>query len=304
MGVPEGLRDKGLRSVAARCFLAEFLGTFVLVAFGDGSVAQAVTTGVGGESLNSYLSICWGFFCGITFGVYISGGVSGGHINPAVTFAMAVIGRCPWKLVPVYFVGQYLGAFVASALIYGIYWPGISANDYATFGGIWASKPYAFTNLGTGLGDQIFGALLLVLIVMALTDEKNMNPHKGIIPVLVGLAVFGVGLSFGINGFPINPARDLGPRIFEAILFGGEPFSNGDYWFWVPIVGPHLGAMMGAAIYLLFIEMHHPNGDADDVEVNRSASMGKQQEEQEEGAENDNRRRNRRNRDDQGSPLM
>lgn len=243
--------------------LAEMLGTFLLVAFGDGSVAQAVTSGLGGKpSLNSYLSINWGFFCGISFGVYACGGVSGGHINPAVTLAMAIIGRLKWYLVPFYFIGQYLGAFLASVLIYLIYYGGLTMDGldgYGQIGGIWATKPFGFTTTEMALGDQIFGGFLLVVCVMALTDPKNMGPHKGLVPILVGFVVFGVGLSFGTNaGFAINPARDFGPRLFEAILFGAETFTNGSYYFWIPIVGPHIGAVLGALVYIFMIEMHHP----------------------------------------------
>jgi len=239
------------------------LGTFLLIAFGDGSVAQAVTSKAKtGSALNEYLGIQWGFFCGIAFGVYACGGISGGHINPAVTLAMAIIGRLKWYLVPFYFIGQYLGAFLASVLIYAIYYGGLTLpgkDGYDAMGGIWATKPFSFTTTEMALGDQIFGAFLLVVCVMALTDPKNMGPHKGLIPILVGFVVFGVGLSFGTNaGFAINPARDFGPRIFEAIIYGADTFSNGNYYFWIPIVGPHIGAILGALVYIFVIEMHHP----------------------------------------------
>jgi len=264
MSWPERLATSGIRNHAVRCMLAELLGTFLLVAFGDGSVAQAVTTGLKDEkqTLNTYLSINWGFFCGIAFGVYACGGVSGGHINPAVTLAMAIIGRLKWSLVPFYFIGQYLGAFLASVIIYAIYYGGLTMTNldgYDSIGGIWATKPFGFTTTEMALGDQIFGGFLLVVCVMALTDPKNMGPHKGLIPILVGFVVFGVGLSFGTNaGFAINPARDFAPRLFEAILFGSKTFSQGQYYFWIPIVGPHIGAVVGALVYIFMIEMHHP----------------------------------------------
>lgn len=265
MSWPERLASKGIKNVAVRCLLAEMLGTFLLVAFGCGSVAQMVTTGGNKDGLNSYLSVNWGFFCGISFGVYACGGVSGGHINPAVTLAMAIIGRLKWYLVPFYFIGQYLGAFLASVVVYAIYYNGLLIDDkmpYAQVGGIWATKPFSFTTTEMALGDQIFGGFLLVVCVMALTDPKNMGPHKGLVPILVGFVVFGVGLSFGTNaGFAINPARDFGPRLFEAIIFGAETFSNGDnaaYYFWIPIVGPHIGAILGALVYIFMVEMHHP----------------------------------------------
>merc|ERR1711990_699706 len=228
MGWPERLAGKGIKSAAIRCMLAEFLGTFLLVAFG----------------------------------VYACGGISGGHINPAVTLAMAIIGRLEWIKVPFYFIGQYLGAFCASVLIYAIYYKGLLTNGellYSKIGGIWATKPYSFTSTEMAFGDQIFGTFLLLVCVMALTDAKNMAPHKGLIPILVGFVVFGVGLSFGTNaGFAINPARDFGPRLFEAIILGSETFTNGAYYFWIPIVGPHIGAILGALVYIFLIEIHHP----------------------------------------------
>lgn len=257
MAWPEKLASKGIKSLAVRCLLAEMLGTFLLVAFGDGSVAQAVVSKAAGSPLNSYLSINWGFFCGIAFGVYACGGISGGHINPAVTLAMAIIGRLDWYLVPFYFIGQYVGAFLASVIIYAIY-SGLLSGTTADLG-IWATRPFAGTTTEMAFGDQIFGGFLLVVCVMALTDPKNMGPHKGLIPILVGFVVFGVGLSFGTNaGFSINPARDFGPRLFEAIVYGAETFKHGNFYFWIPIVGPHIGAILGAILYIFMIEMHHP----------------------------------------------
>lgn len=250
---------KGIKSIAVRCMLAEMLGTFLLVAFGDGSVAQMVTTKNAGSALNSYLSVNFGFFCGITFGVYASVGISGGHINPAVTLAMAIVGRLEWYKVPFYMIGQYVGAFLASIFVYVIYLGGLK-GDFADDGGIWATQRGAFTTTGMAFGDQIFGTFLLLVCVLALTDSKNGGPPKGVVPVLVGFVVFGVGLAFGTNaGFAINPARDFGPRVWEALVYGGETFSKGDYYFWVPILGPHVGAILGAFVYILMVEMHHPS---------------------------------------------
>jgi len=266
MGLISKLR---IRNSLVREFFAELLGTFVLIVLGDGAVAQMVLTE---KSLATYLSVNFGYAMAVAFGVYVSGGVSGGHINPAVTLVMAVIGRLKWIKVPVYMAGQYLGAFLGSAVVFGVYHDLIEevgkgkllvTGDGAT-AGIWATYPYSKDiSAGTLLGDQIVGTALLLLFVMALTDSNNSAPSKGFVPLLVGLAVLAIGLSFGVNaGYAINPARDLGPRLFTlAAGYGTATFTSFNSYFWIPIVGPHLGAFIGVFVYLALVENHWPEDD-------------------------------------------
>ncbi|XP_071516917.1 aquaporin-9-like isoform X2 [Panulirus ornatus] len=264
-----------LKNQMAREFLAELLGTFILILFGDASVAQSVLTN---KANGDFFSINWGWGLAVTLAVLVSGGVSGGHVNPAVTLAMAVWGKHPWVKVPVYMVAQYLGAFLASALLYGVYLnalDGFEPERTLATAGIWATYPGAITNVngtvvsnflssGNGFGDQVVGTMLLLICVCAITDGRNMEVPKYLVPLLVGFTVLNIGVCFGFNcGYAINPARDLAPRLFTLIAGWGEaPFTamtkDGLVWWWVPLVGPHIGAVLGVMIYLFFIEMHHP----------------------------------------------
>ncbi|XP_033634630.1 aquaporin-9-like [Asterias rubens] len=250
-------------------FLAEFLGTFLLMLFGDGNVAQSVLSG---KEYGEFLSINLGWFVAVTMGVYASAGVSGGHINPAVSLALAVVGKFSWKKVPHYIVAQMLGSFAASAALYGVYLDALNDFDGGVrqvlgengTAGIWATYPKPFLSLQTGLGDQILGTGLLVCCVLAVTDKRNDGAPKGMTALMVGLSVLGIGLAFGYNcGYAINPARDLAPRLFTYIAgWGVEVWvPNGIHWWWVPIVGPCLGAIAGALTYMLCVELHHTPED-------------------------------------------
>ena len=244
---------------------AEFLGTFVLIVFGAAVVAQVVLSG-GANGAYFSINIAWGV--AVTMGVYVAGGVSGAHINPAVTLALAVRRGFPWRKVLPYTAAQLAGAFVASVVVFVTYHEALNNFDpertvvgaHAT-AGIWATypQPYLSTFPG-GLIDQIVGTALLVLCIFALTDSRNLAPDPRIGPIAVGLVVFLIGMTFGYNcGYAINPARDLGPRIFTWLAgWGNEVFTAGDYWWWVPIVGPCIGAVVGAYVYDLLITFHHP----------------------------------------------
>lgn len=273
--VRTGWRDKlhrytNVKNLLAREGLAEFLGSFILIIFGNGAVAEVVLSKKVGP-VNDFFSINIAYGLAVAFGVYVAGGVSGGHLNPAVTLAMACLGRLKWRKVPIYFLAQYLGCFVASAVLYCIYYDALNMHDGGiritntsnenVTAGIFASYPQEHVSWQNGLVDQIFATSFLLIGIMALTDERNMAPHKGVVPILVGLLVTAIGLSYGYNcGYPINPARDLGPRIFTAIAgWGVEPFSFRNHnWFWIPVIGPHLGGLLGVAIYQLFIGNQWP----------------------------------------------
>ncbi|XP_055338696.1 aquaporin-7-like [Paramacrobiotus metropolitanus] len=256
-----------------REFLAEFLGTFILIVFGNGAVAEVVLSKPTG-GVNDFFSINIAYGLAVAFGVYVSGGVSGGHLNPAVSVAFACLRKLQWRRVPIYIAAQYIGAWFGSAIIMMVYFDALKSYEQFTnisreldtkTAGIFASYPQEFLSWRNGFFDQIFGTMLLMIGVLALTDERNTNPHKGVVPILVGLLIAAIGLAFGFNcGYPINPARDLGPRIFTAMAgWGHMPFSIRDYnWFWIPVIGPHLGALLGALIYKYFISNHWPQSAA------------------------------------------
>ncbi|XP_012674837.1 aquaporin-9b [Clupea harengus] len=246
-------------------FLAEFLGTFVLILLGCGSVAQTVLSrGALGEPLTIHI----GFTLGVMLAVYMAGGVSGGHVNPAVSLAMVVLGKLPLKKFPVYVAAQFLGAFAGSCAVYGLYYDALIdyTNGVLTVTGenatanIFASYPAKHLSVLNGFADQVIGAATLVLCILAITDKKNIGAPKGMEPLVISLSILAIGVSMGLNcGYPINPARDLGPRLFTAVAgWGFEVFSAGNCWWWIPVAGPLVGGVVGASIYFLLIELHHP----------------------------------------------
>ena len=248
--------DKNLK----RELFAEFLGTFVLIAFGAGVVAQVLLSN---EKNGTYISINLAWGMAVTMGIYVAGGVTGAHLNPAVTVALAARRGFPWSKVVPYSLAQTFGAFIASLVVFVTYREAFDAFDGGTrqiFGekgtaGIFATYPQSFLSSSGGLVDQIVGTALLMLVILAIGDNRNLAPTGNLAPVLVGMLVTVIGMSFGFNaGYAINPARDLGPRLFTAVAgWGPDVFKAGNYWFWVPIIGPIVGGVLGAYAYDLLI---------------------------------------------------
>ena len=247
--------------------LAEFFGTFILIVFGVGVVAQVVLSR---QTAGSYLSINLGWGLAVTMGCYVSAGVTGAHLNPAVTLALAAHRRLPWNKVPVYAAAQLAGAFIASAVVYGTYREALAAFDggirqvtgpQAT-AGIWATYPQPFLSVFPGgVVDQVVGTALLVGVIFGITDNRNSPAPAGLAPLIVGLLVVVIGATFGFNsGYAINPARDLGPRLFTFVAgWGSEVFRAGNGWWWVPVVAPCIGALLGGWIYDAFVGNRFPN---------------------------------------------
>jgi glycerol uptake facilitator protein len=258
---------------------AEFLGTFVLIAFGDGVVAMAVAalnqSGRGTAifvASGDWLLITWGWALAVTFAVYVAGGVSGAHINPAVTLALAVRRNFPWAKVVPYIIAQLIGAFVGAALVYLVYHNAISSYEAAhhiTRGALGGSAdstatysifatfpaPYFHSSMIWPFVDQIVGTAFLLMFIVALTDARNQPPRMNLAPLLIGFVVAAIGMSFGANaGYAINPARDFGPRFFAWLAGWGQVAIPGVHnYFWVPIVGPFVGGVIGVIVYDLFI---------------------------------------------------
>ena len=245
-----------MTKTSLRELLAEFFGTFILIVFGVGVVAQVVLSR---QTAGSYLSIniAWGL--AVTMGCYVSAGVTGAHLNPAVTLALAAHRRFPWHKVAAYSLAQLAGAFLASAVVFITYREAIGAFDGGVrqvlgpqgTAGIWATYPQPFLSTFGGVVDQIVGTALLVAVIFGITDSRNSPAPAGLAPVVVGLVVVLIGATFGFNaGYAINPARDFGPRLFTAIAgWGGEVFRAGNGWWWVPIVGPCVGGVLGGWMY-------------------------------------------------------
>jgi len=248
-----------------RELLAEFLGTFVLIVFGTAVVAQVVLSA---QANGSYFSINLGWGLAVVMGVFVAGGVSGAHLNPAVTVALAVHRGFPWNKVLPYSLAQTAGAFTGALVTFITYREAFNhfdggfrqiAGAQAT-AGIFATYPQAFlSTVPGGLIDQIVGTALLVLLIFAIGDAKNLAPEPRSAPIVVGLAVLLIGMTFGYNsGYAINPARDLGPRLFTAVGgWGGDVFRAGHVWWWVPIAGPLIGGVVGGWIYDAFITKRH-----------------------------------------------
>jgi glycerol uptake facilitator protein len=253
---------------------AEFAGTLILILFGVGVVAQVVT---GEGTLGDHDSIAWGWGLGVVFGVYAAARISGAHLNPAVTLAMAVFRDFPWRKVLPFSVAQLLGAFVAALIVrvtYGEAIANVDPGHTIATQGIFSTLPGNGAlpiSQGVALLDQIVGTAILLFLVMALTDARNHGPWTRLAPVVIGLVVVGIGMAWGANaGYAINPARDLGPRLASFITGYDTAFRDqtGLLYFWVPIVGPLIGALLGAGAYRWLIERFLPDvdPDADDQE--------------------------------------
>lgn len=244
-----------MRPTFAGELIAEFLGTLVLILFGTGVVASVVLfgTGVPGEVVKggaTNINIAWGL--GVVMGIYVAGKVTGAHLNPAVTVTLAVFRGFPWKRVIPYSIAQTAGAFVAAAVVYLTYRPAFLKFDPALekTAGVFATFP-AFPELPfTGFLDQVVGTALLLLLIFAITDERNQPPAI-LGPILVGLVVVAIGMSFGaLHGYAINPARDFGPRLLITLAgFRNNGLTDGSNVFLIPIFGPLLGGLLGGALY-------------------------------------------------------
>jgi len=236
--------------------VAEFIGTMVLILLGAGVVASVVLFGNGtpGEVVNggfTNITFAWGL--AVMMGVFVSGKISGGHLNPAVTITLAAFRGFPWSKVVPYCIAQIAGAFAGAAIVFMNYRPAFEKFDpmLEKSAGVFATFP-AFPNTpSAGFIDQVLGTALLLMLIMAITDERNTPPAPYLGPVLVGLVVVSIGMSFGsLHGYAINPARDFGPRLFTVVAgFKNNGLTDGTGVFWVPIVAPILGGLIGAGVY-------------------------------------------------------
>lgn len=236
--------------------IAEFMGTLVLILFGTGVVAMVKLfgTGVPGEIvMGGYTNITLAWGLAVTMGIYIAGRISGAHLNPAVTLALAVYRGFPWRKVLPYCIVQTLGAFCAAGLVFWNYLPAFHAVDpqLSHTAGIFTTFPAYAQQPIAGLLDQTIGTALLLLMIFAITDERNQPPGSNMAPLMVGLVVVVIGMAFGgMHGYAINPARDFGPRLFTVVAgFSNNGLTNGEIVFWVPIVGPLIGGVLGAGVY-------------------------------------------------------
>jgi glycerol uptake facilitator protein len=235
---------------------AEFFGTLIILVLGAGVVASVVLFGKGvpGEVVNggtTNVNLAWGL--AVMLGIFVSAKISGAHLNPAVTLALAVFRGFPWSKVLPYFLAQLAGAFAGAALVFVNYREAFQQFDptLEKTAGVFATFPAFPAAPMAGLFDQILGTALLLFLILAINDEHNTPPPAYLAPVLVGLVVVAIGMCFGpMHGYAINPARDFGPRLFTVLAgFRNNGLTDGTSVFWVPIAGPLLGGLAGAAAY-------------------------------------------------------
>jgi glycerol uptake facilitator len=270
--------------------IGEFMGTMILILFGDGVVATfGLFSSVVPAASGSWAIIAFGWGFAVMLGVYVAGAISGAHINPAVTLGLAATGRHPWSKVLPYWGAQVLGAFVAGGILYFVYYGALvhalAANhlgmgDIASsvtyggkgFGWIFYTGHRDFVGLFGSFGDEFLGTALLMGMILAIVDSRNQPVQANLNPLIIGFLVVAIGFSFGLNtGYAINPARDFGPRLWIAIVSGGASLSADNYYFWIPIVAPLLGAVVGAFIFdytigkVLAAKMLGPSGTTETV---------------------------------------
>ncbi|KAF7197568.1 Aquaglycerol porin AQY3 [Pseudocercospora fuligena] len=237
-----------------REFLAEFLATFVQLTTGFCADTQTTLNNNGNPNSTAW---AWGFSTMI--GIYISGGISGAHLNPAITLMLWFYRGFPKRKVPEYVLAQLLAAFLAAFVAYGLYLAGIqnyintsSNTDPASdiLNGFITSQRFTFVDTATAFFNEFLGTAFLGCTVLALGDDQNAPPGAGMNSLIIGLVITGLNLSFVYNtGLAMNPTRDLGPRLaMLALGYGKELFTN-PYWFYGPIVAPVLGAFAGGALY-------------------------------------------------------
>jgi glycerol uptake facilitator protein len=246
--------------------LAELLGTFVLIALGDGVVAMVVLFDKDGNGLakGGYTNVTLGWGLGVVMGICVAGRVSGAHLNPAVTLALAVFRDFPWRKVLPYVAAQVAGAFLGAALVFANYYPMFQQADPGlTKGSIFTTFPFVpEAHWGYALLDQFVGTALLVGLIFAIVDPRNQPVTVGLNAIMVGLVVVAIGISWGgMHGYAINPARDLGPRLFITAA-GFKDTGFGTNAWWVPIVGPLLGGLCGGLVYDKLVRPFLPPAEA------------------------------------------
>ncbi len=242
--------------------LAEAIGTMMLVLLGDGVVANVLLERTKGQQ-SGWIVITTGWGIAVAVAVYAVGRISGAHLNPAVTIALATIGSFPWADVPGYIAAQMVGAIIGGALVWLMYLPHwYLTADRSLKLGVFCTAP-AVRATGANLLSEALGTAVLLFGILAIAANAQTLSKpgdvdlsfvfsRGLQPLLVGVLVFGIGLSLGgPTGYAINPARDLGPRLAHAMLpIAGKGGSDWEY-AWIPVVGPIVGGIAGAGLYSL-----------------------------------------------------
>lgn len=233
-------------------FLAELIGTMILIIFGGGVVAGVVLNKTKSHN-GGWIVITMGWGLGVAMAVYTVGGISGGHINPAVTIALATIGDFPWKDVPLYVMAQTIGGFLGGVIVWLHYLPHWEkTEDQGAKLGVFSTGP-AIRNMPANFLSEVIGTFVLVLGILGIGSNEFT---EGLNPFIVGFLIVAIGLSLGgTTGYAINPARDLGPRIAHFVLpIAGKGDSDWSY-AWIPVVGPIVGGILGGLFFVTFLKV-------------------------------------------------
>ena len=245
-------------------FIAEFIGTMLLMLLGNGVVATVLLKKSKGEN-SGWIVITLGWGMAVFVGVLVAGKTSGAHLNPAVSLGLAFAHRFAWKLVPMYITAQILGAMTGQFLVYGMFYPHYKVTEDKRFRLLtFCTDPEIYCKWANFL-SEVLGTFVLIFAVL-MTQGVIMTEHFGEIstsfPIDMGalgalpisLVVVAIGLSLGATtGYAINPARDFGPRLVHAFLSIKNAESSNWYYAWIPIAGPITGAFIAAMVFIVII---------------------------------------------------
>lgn len=261
----------------------EMLGTAILVLFGCGVVAQVLTGGFPKSvTAGDHNSIAFGWGLGVTMAVFVAGRISGAHLNPAVTVALAVFRGFERRKVLPFIGAQLAGACLGALIVRFVYADQIAAVDPGhtrATQGIFSTSPGEGVSIATAFADQVVGTALLVMVIFAVTSAINNPPLANMGPVIIGLLVVAIGMAWGTNaGYAINPARDFGPRLASWVTGYQDALysANGpELYFWLPIVAPIIGGLLGGALFVYGIERFLPPADSrpDEIGVSEAAAL-------------------------------
>ncbi len=252
---------------------AEFLGTALMIFFGTGCVAALK---VAGASLGLWeISLIWGM--AVSLAIYLSAGISGAHLNPAVSIALCLFAGFERRKLPFYIVAQVGGALCGASLVYALYYSLIidfeqarlmvrGSTDSLALASVFATYPHASISVAQAFMVEMIITAVLMAVIMALIDDRNGLPRGALAPLLIGVLIAVIGSATGpLTGFAMNPARDFGPRLMTFFAgWGADVFTAGRDlpYFLVPLLAPILGACLGAAGYRLLIARHLPDSHA------------------------------------------
>uniref|UniRef100_A0A1D1Z965 Aquaporin-3 n=1 Tax=Anthurium amnicola TaxID=1678845 RepID=A0A1D1Z965_9ARAE len=250
---------------AIRPFFAEAMATFFYVFLGGSAIATLI---VSGGLDGSRLAIAFVFAFGTAFAITFAAHISGGHLSVAFSCAFAAYRKFPWKTVPLYFLAHIVGAFLGTAFVYACFYPTIDALDLKPISADFPDLPVivkAFVEIpkdfiptGYIIWTELIANIVLSFIVFSLIDHNNKEVGRTpiAIPLLIGFVIFCIIIGIGFQGVSINPARDLGGRLFIACVYGGDIFKVKDYYFWIPLIVPNIGSLIGGGLYDLMVYKH------------------------------------------------